>query len=160
MKCEEFILLHGIPKDDFYPFLKDQIAVEKGSRLLIPEMRPHLYGSKILAARLLQEHIVPTLITDNMMGFFFYRGLVKQVHLFFINENSHGILAYPGATLVALLCRHHKVKLNTVQGGKPTETSLDIDSSSLLGKRILSEGIEALKVENELIPWEMMGGRC
>lgn len=153
-KC---LLLHGIPKEDFYPYLKDQIFVEKDIRVLIPEMRPHLYGSKILATKLLKEHIIPTLITDNMMGFFFYKGLVKQAHLFFRKKWPKGLLTYPGATLVVLLSYHHKVRLSVLQGKEEvSETSLDKDSSTLLGNRILSEGIEALRIEDEVVPWEMI----
>lgn len=153
----EFFLLHGIPGEDFYSHLRASLSSEKGLKVLIPEMRPYLYGGKIVANGLLKEDIIPTLITDNMMGFFFYKGLVKRVYLFYKKEESNGLLAYPGATLVALLSHHHKVKLNVFKGkeGVP-EVPLDRDSSTLLGKRILPEGVEALGVEDEIVPWGMI----
>lgn len=156
-KVDKFFLLHGIPSKDFYSHLRTSLSLEKGLKVLIPEMRPYLYGSKIVANELLKEHITPTLITDNMMGFFFYKGLIKKVYLFYKKEEPNALLAYPGATLVALLSCHHKVRLHVFKGREGTpEVLLDRDSSTLLGKRILPEGIEALRVEDEVVPWGMI----
>jgi len=157
VKVNGFFLLHGIPGEDFYSHLRTSLSLEKGLKVLVPEMRPYLYGGKIVANGLLKEKITITLITDNMMGFFFYKGLVKKVYLFYKKRQSNGLLAYPGATLIALLSHHHKVKLNVFRGkeGVP-EVLLDRDSSTLLGKRILPEGVKALRVEDEIVPWEMI----
>lgn len=156
---DHFLLLHGIPGEDFYSHLRDSLRFENRVKVLIPEMRPYLYGSKIVAARLLKEKITPTIITDNMIGFFFYRGLVKKVYLFFKKAKPDGLLSYPGATLVAILSHHHNVEIGVLKGKEEvSEALLDQDSATLLGNRILSEGVEALRIEDEVVPWEMIGG--
>ncbi len=158
VEMDHFFLLHGIPGEDFYLHLRDSLLFENHIKVLIPEIRPYLYGSKILAARLLKEDITPTIITDNMMGLFFYKGLVKKVYLFFKKARPDGLLAYPGATLVAILSRYHNVEIGILQGKEEvSEVLLDKDSSTLLGNRILFEGIEALRIEDEVVPWELIG---
>ena len=80
------IILHGFFKPEVLFSLED-----KKEKVFILEGRPHLESAQHTIDELTKINIKPTLIADNMAGFFFFRNLVKEVHLTYQEKNNQGV---------------------------------------------------------------------
>ena len=67
--------------------------------LLVPEMRPELWGARVVARELLKLNAPVTLISDNMMGTLFAHGEVSQLCFFFKRLTDNGVTGITGSLL-------------------------------------------------------------
>jgi methylthioribose-1-phosphate isomerase len=157
--AEKYVLVHGIPAQSQYSELIDSLRPAAGEKILVPEMRPHLYGARIVAGELLARGVPTTLISDNMMGTLFARGEVRKAVLFFLSFGDGGAMGPCGALLAARLAHLHRIPVNALQGAADLEEIdgiLDRDIATFLGKRTCPDGVEIRPAVNELVPWRLL----
>ena len=86
-----------------------KVELAKGCHAFICEGRPSLDSGRKTSAILLKKGITPTLISDNMAGFLFFKGLIKQVDIACQYADNTGALCDTGALIMAVLAKKHKV---------------------------------------------------
>jgi methylthioribose-1-phosphate isomerase len=136
----EGVLVHGVPGEEGYGRLRE---AARGLKLLVPELRPGLWGTAV-AAELLRRGLSPVLISDNMMGYFFSRGSVERLILF-----SAGRAALPGSRLALLLARWHGVEAELREGPPLSGVRADRDVTTFLGEKVAPEGVAAYRLRAE-----------
>ncbi len=112
LKKKSIILLHGNFEPDFYKTLK----VKENDSVFVMEGRPTLESSRDVCKALLKRKITPTLIADNMAGFLFYKGLVKEVWIAYQLIEKDGVLCEIGALILAVLANKHQVPVRKFLG--------------------------------------------
>lgn len=75
------------------------------------EGRPSLEAGRKTSGLLLKKGITPTVISDNMAGFLFFKELVKEVALACQYADEKGALCDIGALILAVLAKKHKISL-------------------------------------------------
>src|SRR5665213_287063 len=80
-----------------------KIKLSKTDRAFVCEGRPSLEAGRKTSAVLLKKGIIPTVISDNMAGFLFFKGLVKEVIIACQYADKKGALCDMGALIVAVL---------------------------------------------------------
>ena len=78
----KFLLFYGVPPDHRYPLWSSALNAAQAESLLVPEMRPELWGAHAVARELLKRNAPVTLISDNMMGTLFARGEIVKLGFF------------------------------------------------------------------------------
>jgi methylthioribose-1-phosphate isomerase len=151
---EKYLLVFGVPRRDAYDFLKHALKAEQANRILVPEMRPELWGARIVAPELLRRNVPTTLISDNMMGILFARGEIRQLYLFYSGLSQTGPQGICGSLLAVRLARAHGVPTELQECAEVAEAPLDRDVSSFLGQRVIPDGVSIYPLEKEIIPWE------
>lgn len=91
-------------------------SFKKGEQYFVLEGRPDLAASKTTLRVLSQKKIVPTIIADNMAGFLFYSGLVKEVRLSYQYHDSSGALCDIGSVILGVLGKTHGVPVKIFPG--------------------------------------------
>ncbi len=152
---EKYLLLYGMPKPGSYAYLAHALKAEKCHTLLVPEMRPELWGAQRVTPELMRRDIPTILISDNMMGTFFAQGQIERLYLFYAELSEKGPVAICGSLLAALLARAHGVPVELLSSEETNLASLDRDISTFLGQRVISEGIAIHPVEREVVPWSL-----
>jgi len=84
------------------------------------EGRPSLEAGRKTSAMLLKSGITPTVISDNMAGFLFLRGLVKEVSIACQYADNKGALCDTGALILAVLASKHKVPVKLLAAERRT----------------------------------------
>lgn len=154
---EKYLLVYGIPQQNSYSYLRHALKAEKCSSLLIPEMRPELWGVHVVARQLLERKIPTTLISDNMMGTLFAQGQIRRLCLFYTELGEKGPGGICGSLLAALLARAHKVPVELLAAERIERSGVeDRDVSTFMGQRVSPEGVAIYPVERELIPWPLL----
>lgn len=153
-KKESYLLLYGIPKRDSYPYLAHALKAEEVPTVLVPEMRPGLWGVHVIARELRERDIPTTLISDNMMGAFFALGQIKRLYLFYSELSEKGPVGMCGSLLALLLARAHGVAVELLASTEG-EASLDRDVSTFLGQRVSTDGVLIYPIEKETLPWSL-----
>ena len=115
------VLLYGVFDSKTLALLKKK----KVKDVFILEGRPDFTSSRHTARELNKLKIKPTLIADNMAGFLFHRGLVKEVWLSYQLLDPKGALCLIGSLILAVLGKAHRVPVRLF----PTEKA-----SKLVGK--------------------------
>ena len=100
---KKYLLAFGVPGKNSYAFLKHALTAEQAEGILVPEMRPELWGARIVARELLERNAKPTLIADNMMGTLFAQGAVRKLYLFYDGLDEQGPSARCGSLLAVRL---------------------------------------------------------
>lgn len=152
-KKEKYLLLYGIPKRSSYTHLSYALKAEEIQTILVPEMRPELWGVQVVTRELLKRNIPTTLISDNMMGTFFAQGEIQRLYLFYTELSEKGPVGICGSLLAVLLARAHGVPVELLAAEAVQEPPLDRDISTFLGQKVCSEGISIYPIENEVVPW-------
>jgi methylthioribose-1-phosphate isomerase len=152
----KYILLYGIPSEHDYRFLLTALQGEQALSILVPEMRPQLWGPQVIAPELLEHKVPTTLIADNMMGALFARGDIRKVFLFYTGIDEHGPSGICGMLLAAQLARLHGVPIELFEAGQRDFRPSDKDVSTFLGRRIISAGVDVRAVHDEVIPWRLL----
>lgn len=88
-----------------------KLKLPKGSLVFVCEGRPNLEAGRKIAGILLKNGITPTMISDNMPGFLFFKGLVKEVVIACQYADNKGALCDMGALILAVLAKKHKIPL-------------------------------------------------
>ena len=152
---KKYLLVFGVPRGDGYDFLKHALKAEQADRILVPEMRPELWGARVVARELVQRNLPATLISDNMMGTLFAQGEIRQLYLFYSGLSETGPEGICGSLLAVRLARAHGVAVELQECGDVKEAPLDEDVSSFLGQRVIPAGASIYPLEKEVISWEL-----
>lgn len=110
IKKKSIVLVHGVFDDAVFKTFK------KGEQYFVLEGRPDLAASKGTIKALAAKKILPTVIADNMAGFLFYNGLVKEVRLSYQYHDASGALCDIGAVIVGVLGKTHGVPVRIYPG--------------------------------------------
>lgn len=149
---KKFLLVHGLPSTESYPRLSQALRASEGQGILVPEMRPELWGVHAAAPEFLKRGMPVTLIADNMMGIFFARGWIERLYLCCTELNEKSAVGFCGARLAALLARNHAVPMELLEAGETPSRPLDRDVSTFCGDKIIPEGAIPHPPEADLIP--------
>ena len=141
------ILIHGVGNGAFINTLKERGVKEA----FVMEGRPHLDGAKVLCKQLLKGKIVPTLISDNMAGFLFYKNFVKEVWIAYQSTETNGAFCDVGALLLGVLAKRHDIQLNIFPAViRRQEKGKDKDLTFFDGQRVAAKGV---KTYVPLVEW-------
>lgn len=88
-----------------------RVAWERGKRIKViaTETRPKLQGARLTVYELMQDGIPVTLITDNMVGYVMYRGLVNKVIVGADRIVRGAVINKIGTYSIAILAHEHKI---------------------------------------------------
>ena len=88
-----------------------RVAWEKGKkiRVIASETRPKLQGARLTAYELMRDGIPVTLITDNMVGYVMYKGLVDKIIVGADRIVRDAVINKIGTYTVAVLAREHNI---------------------------------------------------
>jgi methylthioribose-1-phosphate isomerase len=151
----KYILLYGIPPKSQYAFLRSALKAERAESLLVPEMRPQLWGAQVVVPALLEQRAPATLISDNMMGTLFAQGEIRKLCLFYQDLTEAGPKGICGSLLAAQLAHLHGVPIEIYSGAEGNPSTPDSDVSTFMGKKICPAGVAIRPLEPELIPWAL-----
>jgi methylthioribose-1-phosphate isomerase len=88
-----------------------KVKLSKLEHAFVCEGRPSLEAGRKTAGLLLKNGITPTMISDNMAGFLFFKGLVKEVVIACQYADKKGVICDMGALILAVLAKKHKIPL-------------------------------------------------
>jgi methylthioribose-1-phosphate isomerase len=151
----KYLLVYGVPPKSQDSFLISALKAEQVESILIPEMRPQLWGAQVIAPRLLERRAPVTLISDNIMGTLFSRGEIRKLCLFYDSLTPEGPSGLCGSLLAVQLARLHAVPIELFQSDKPTVSPLDQDVSTFMGKKVCPAAVAVRPMEMEIIPWAL-----
>ena len=152
-----YVLVHGVPAEESYPLLAAALKDKKVHSILVPEMRPELWGARIVVRELMRRDLPTTLVSDNMMGTLFAQGQIEKLFLFHRGVHQRGPSGYGGALLAAQLARVHGVAIELQPSKATVDAPLDGDVATFLGERVVPAGVSIHALETEIIPWELCG---
>ncbi|MGE5217207.1 MAG: hypothetical protein ACM3SP_09435 [Chloroflexota bacterium] len=151
----KYVLVYGVPPKHQYPFLLSALKAEHGESVLVPEMRPQLWGAQVVARELVERGIPTTLISDNMMGTLFAHGEICKLCLFYDDLTEAGPKAICGALFAVRLSRLHGVAVELFNAAAQSGLPMDADVTTFLGHNICPRGVVARAVGAEVIPWSL-----
>lgn len=143
------ILLQGVFAAEFF----EELQKKNPTTIFVMEGRPTLEAAKNTSAHLLKRKITPTLISDNMAGFLFFKGLVKEVWIAYQLKDKDGALCDIGALILGVLAKKHQVPVYLFPAGRKTKF-LGPEKSLLefQNKRVAAKGIKAYVPLVEWLP--------
>lgn len=97
------------------PDQKKACKAIKGKHVFLTEGRPSLESAKENAKFFLKSGVTPTVISDNMAGFLFAKGLVHRLVLACQYADKSGALCDTGALIYAVLAKKHRVPVQLIQ---------------------------------------------
>ncbi len=133
------VMLHGNFHSSFFALLKEQ----KIKTAFVLEGRPGLEGAKILCAQLLKQRIQPVLIADNMAGFCFLQGHIKQAWIAYQEDQGESLLCVIGSLIISILAKRHKVAVKAFPAVKKSAaTAPQANIFYFDGKRVAAKGVK------------------
>ncbi|MGH7824758.1 MAG: hypothetical protein ACREQ7_06235 [Candidatus Binatia bacterium] len=151
----KYLLVYGVPQETGYLYLRGALKAERAESLLVPEMRPQLWGAHLVGRDLLEKDLPTTMISDSMMGTLFAQGEILRVYLFYQRLSEEGPTGVCGSALVALLAKEHRVPVELLEGQAAIEPVADRDVSTFLGQPVLPSAVSVYPLENETMPWSL-----
>jgi methylthioribose-1-phosphate isomerase len=151
----KYLLVYGVPQDAGYAYLGRALTAERAASILVPEMRPGLWGPHIVAMNFLRRDLPTTIVSDNMIGTLFAQGEILRVYLFYDRLSEQGASGICGSALVVLLAKAHGVPLELLQAETETPSLPDRDISTFLGRPVLPSGASVYCLSNEMLPWSL-----
>jgi methylthioribose-1-phosphate isomerase len=151
----KYLLIYGMPTLEQCHYLVSALKAEQASRLLIPEMRPAMWGVHAVAPALLQQNAPTTLISDNMMGIFFARGEIRKLYLYYGRVDQQGVSGICGSLLALGLARAHDVPVELLASDSVKRSTVDSDVSTFMGRSICPTGASIFPLESEVMPLEL-----
>ncbi|HEX6174367.1 MAG TPA: hypothetical protein VF089_10150 [Candidatus Binatia bacterium] len=151
----KYLLIYGVPPLDQCDYLISALKAEQASGLLIPEMRPEMWGVHAVAPALLQQNAPTTLISDNMMGILFSRREIRKLYLYYSRLDQQGVSGICGSLLALGLARAHDVPVELLASDSVKRATVDSDVSTFMGKSICPRGASIFPVQSEVMPWEL-----
>jgi methylthioribose-1-phosphate isomerase len=155
----KYVLVHGVPAETGYGLLSAAVQNEGIQSILVPEMRPQLWGARLVARELARCNVPVTLISDNMMGMLFAQKQIRNLVIFHTGPTASGPSAYCGSLLAAELAYAHGVAIDVHESCRILETATDCDVGTFLGLQVAPAAASIYPLEEEIIPWELCG-RC
>ena len=110
-KEKSIILIQGVLTDGALATIK-----ANKNHLVICEGRPSLRAAEHNSRFFLSKKIKPIVICDNMAGFLFFKGYVKEVVLACQYADKTGALCDTGALILSVLAKKHKIPLRLLEG--------------------------------------------
>lgn len=153
--AQRYLLTYGLPPTSQYAFLLSALKAEKATGMLVPEMRPELWGARKVARDLSERRAPVTLISDNTMGTLFARGEILKLYLFYERMSEAGAVGICGSLLATQLARLHGVPVELFEGAGSTDVPLDKDVTTFMGTRICPGGVSVPAIESETVPWSL-----
>jgi hypothetical protein len=147
-EMKEGLLLWGLPSGQGIAVMKKKVATAPGLYVLVPEMRPYLFGLEV-ARRLIKEGIKHVYATDNMLGILFFKQKIKEVLFFYKDLTDQHFSGICGSLYVCLLARLHYVPIKTMQGEK---IILSAQATSLFDEYMGFHNNDVLPAEDEAVP--------
>lgn len=150
-----YLLIYGVPPPNQLSFLLSALKAEGAGSILIPEMRPQLWGARRVAPELIKRDAPTTLISDNMMGTLFAHGEIAKLCFFYDGLAPEGPRGICGALLAVQLARLHGVAIELFSGDGHSESTADSDVSTFLGELICPDGVVVRPLGAEVVPWAL-----
>lgn len=150
-------LVHGVPTEAGYRLLAAAVQDETIHSILVPELRPGLWGARLVAPELARRNVPVTLVSDNMIGTLFAQKQICKLLVFSTGLTFAGPEACCGGLLAAQLACAHGVAIDVRESCNPPEPMLDADAGSFLGVAVVPAGVSIYPLEKETIPWELCG---
>jgi len=151
-------LIYGVPPPNQYAFFRTTLRTGDAEAVLVPEMRPALWGAQVVAPELQAVHVPTTLISDNVMGTLFAQGEIRKLCLFYDSLSSAGPIGICGSLLAVRLAQLHGVEIELFSSAQNKPATPDRDISTFLGNPILPEEVAMRTVEPEVISWKFLKG--
>jgi len=159
-EVDELFLLVGVAEK---ASLKEEfkfLPKNKNSMILVPELRPYLIGLNYHVPILKKIDLPFIYITDNMVGYLFFKKKIKKTVLFYETKEERGLWSITGSLYFCLLSWIHKVPIK-ISSGKviKSETFLDKDAKSIDGTPlIMNKNSEnyIIPPQRELVRWEIL----
>ena len=130
-----------------------KVKLAKAVHAFVCEGRPSLESGRKTSGILLKKGITPTVISDNMAGFLFFKGLVKQVNIACQYADDTGALCDTGALILAVLAKKHGVPLKLLVADHRTRFLGDPkEILSFEGQRIAPKGTHGYVPLVEWVP--------
>ncbi len=140
-------------------------AWEEGKKIKVfaTETRPKLQGARLTVYELMRDGIPVTLITDNMVGYVMYKGLIDKVIVGADRIVQDAVINKIGTYTVAVLAHEHNIPFYVAA---PTST-FDLEKTSsqviieernsqevthILSVRIAPEGVKVLNPAFDITP--------
>jgi methylthioribose-1-phosphate isomerase len=149
----QYLLIYGLPGKKNYGFLAHALKAEQAQSVLVPEMRPQLWGARVVVRELLDRKTPTTLISDNMMGSLFAQGEIRKLCLFYESLSERGPVGICGSLLAVCMARHHGVSIELLASEPSDSATADRDVSTFLGHNICPAGVHAYPIGSEIVPW-------
>jgi len=131
----------------------NKFKIAKGGHAFVCEGRPSLEAGRKTSGVLLKKGITPTVISDNMAGFLFFKGLVKEVILACEYADKKGALCDMGALILAVLASKHKIPVKLLAADHRTRFLGDPQAIlSFEGQRIAPKGTHGYVPLVEWVP--------
>jgi methylthioribose-1-phosphate isomerase len=148
-KVKSIYLLQGV----FSTETLKKVKFAKGGHVFVCEGRPTLEGGRKTTQVLLKRGITPIIISDNMAGFLFFKGWVKEVIIACQYADDTGALCDIGSLILAVLAYKHKVPLKLLPAEHRTRFLGDPGAIlSFEGKRIAPRGTHSYVPLVEWVP--------
>jgi methylthioribose-1-phosphate isomerase len=109
-------------------------------------------GVHAVAPALLEHDLPTTLISDNMIGFFFARDEISKLYLYYSRLDPQGATGICGSLLALELARAHGVPVELLASDSVKRLSIDSDVSTFMGTNICPRGASIFPLESEVIP--------
>jgi len=154
----KYVLIYGVPPPNQYTFFRTMLKTADAEAVLVPEMRPELWGAQVVAPELQALGVPTTLISDNVMGTLFAQGEIRKLCLFYDSLSSAGPSGIAGSLLAVRLAQLHGVEIELFSGAQKKPGTLDRDISTFLGNPILPEEVATRTVEPKVISWKFLKG--
>ena len=150
-KTKTVTLIQGVFDKTFFDLLKKNGAKD----VFVLEGRPKLLAAKNSCRELLKRKMTPTLITDNMAGFLFYKDFVKEVWVAYQSKEKECVVCHIGALVLGVLGKKHKVAVYAY----PTKEKMGMEGKPqdifrFQGKKIAPAGIKGHVPLIECLPRE------
>jgi methylthioribose-1-phosphate isomerase len=153
----KYLLIYGVPPKNQYSFLLSALEAEQAESVLVPEMRPQLWGA-VVARALLERNAPTTLISDNIMGTLFAQGEIRKLCFFYDGLTEAGPTGICGSLPAVQLARLHGVPIELFSGEGRSDPTADKDVATFMGKKICPAGVVVRPVEAEVVPWALFKG--
>lgn len=143
------ILLHGVFAVEFF----DQLQKKNLKEVFVMEGRPSLEAAQMNCRELLKHKIIPTLISDNMAGFLFFKNLVKEVWVAYQVSDTDGAVCDIGALILGVLGKRHAVPIYLFPSRRKTGfLGKEKDLKMFQNKTVAPKGIRAYVPLVEWLP--------
>jgi methylthioribose-1-phosphate isomerase len=152
---KKYLLVYGIPAEAGYTLLAAAVQGGEVENVLVPEMRPQLWGARVVAPELARRNVPVTLISDNMIGTLFAQKQIGKLLLSYTELTPAGPHACCGSLLAAQLARDHGIGIDLQESCGSTAPLPDRDVATFLGATVVPAGATIYPVEREIIPWEL-----
>ena len=130
-----------------------KVKLTKNEHAFIYEGRPSLEAGRKTTGVFLKMGMSPTVISDNMAGFLFFKGLVGQVNIACQYVDKTGALCDIGALILAVLAKKHRIPIKLLVAERRSRFLGDPQAIlSFEGQRIAPEGAHGYVPLVEWVP--------